>query len=379
MRAVQSAISTISLPQSFASDQDATEKIEDWLTDFNTLFNSSDEDPIYWTAPRWMTRGDILFFYLSKSSKDNIRKLVRRLDEESQATGLLRKLLSGRRGQRLRSLLSQAAKLSEKNSGRVFACAEATGPAEFIPPEKGYSPRFKSNVFAPVSNTHVFDQPLSAEQFADLIRIRQGAVTSLHGKTFQHIKSLFTERNVLPDYLRNAVPAVKASEILLEDDWTNIANRQDVRFVDEAQLREFLLDPFLEELKDERTLLHRECRCLRGGKVRRLADYFVKIHSAWIPVEAKLNVKAERDIRAQLAEYSNIDSFVPTLGREKGKECPADTHSFCLVADQFGVYIFSNGDFSGCSPGKPVWQWEELDHSIVPAIRNRIREVESRG
>jgi hypothetical protein len=92
MQAVQSAISTMSFPQSFANNQDALEKVEVWLADFDTLFNStsSDEDPIYWTAPRWMTRGDILFFYLSKSSKDNVRKLVRRLDEESQATGLLR-------------------------------------------------------------------------------------------------------------------------------------------------------------------------------------------------------------------------------------------------------------------------------------------------
>ena len=134
----------MSFPQSFADNQDATEKIEHWLTDFDTLPNatSSEVDRIYWAAPRWMTRGDILFFYFAKSSKINIRKRTRSLDEESQATGLLRKLLAGRREQRLRSLLNQAADRSEKDSGTIFACAEATGPAEFISPEKWYSSRF---------------------------------------------------------------------------------------------------------------------------------------------------------------------------------------------------------------------------------------------
>lgn len=379
MQPVQSAITNMSFPRSFADNQDAIEKVEDWLADFDTLFDftSSNEDPIYWTAPRWTMERDVLFFYLTKSSKDNIRRLARSLDEESLATGFLQKLLTGRRGQRLKFLLNQAAKLSEEHSGTVFACAKATGPAKFIPPEKGYSPRFESNVFAPVSNVHVFARSLSTEELADYIRIRQGAVTPLHGKAFQHVKDFFAERNELPDYLRDAVPAARAPEVGPEDDWVSIARREDVRFVDEEQLREFLLDPFLEELKDEDTFLHRECRCLRKGKGKHRADYFVKIYGAWIPVEAKLNVKAEKDIHAQLAEYSNIDSFVPTLGFEKGKECPADTHSVCLVADQFGVYVFSNGEFSGCSPGKPIWRREELDHPIRQTIRDRIREVVS--
>ena len=65
----------MSFPQCFAGNQDAAEKIEDWLADFDTLLNStsSEEDRIYWTAPRWMTRGDILFLYLSKNSKVNSR------------------------------------------------------------------------------------------------------------------------------------------------------------------------------------------------------------------------------------------------------------------------------------------------------------------
>jgi hypothetical protein len=65
----------MSFLQTIADNQDATENIEGRLADFDTLLNStsSEEERIYWTAPRWMTRGDILFFYLSKSSKVNSR------------------------------------------------------------------------------------------------------------------------------------------------------------------------------------------------------------------------------------------------------------------------------------------------------------------
>ncbi len=108
MQPVQSAIMIMSFPRSFANNEDAAEKIEDWLADFDTLFDStsSNEDPIYWTAPRWTMEGDVLFFYLTKSSKDSIRRLTRRLDEESLTTGFLQKLLTGRRAQRLKFLLN---------------------------------------------------------------------------------------------------------------------------------------------------------------------------------------------------------------------------------------------------------------------------------
>ena len=38
-----------------------------------------------WTAPRWMTQGDILFFYHTKNAKRKIQKLLKEARDEEQA------------------------------------------------------------------------------------------------------------------------------------------------------------------------------------------------------------------------------------------------------------------------------------------------------
>lgn len=383
---VQSAITIIGFPQSFADNQDALGNVEEWLADLDALFGDSTSDhrdPIFWTAPRWMMQGDILFFYLTKSSEHNLKKLAIKLDEEPQSAILPRRLLAGHRMRRFRSLLEEAIELSEKYSGTIFACAEVTGSAEFIPPspDPAYSLRFKSNVFVPLYRVHIFDEPLTSDELASFVRIKQGALVPLHGKTFQGVKGLLTGRNELPDYLENAAPATEALQGSLRDDWVELARRKDVRFVDELQFRDLWIDSLLEELKDLETPLPRECRCFYWGKWRKeTSDYFVKVHGSWIPVEAKLNVLSEPKILKQVGHYTRAQSFKPTQGDHRGElfeRKPKFRHDVCLIVDQSGIYLASSKGFLGCSPGKPIWRREELDHSVIQTIRDRIREVES--
>lgn len=46
----------------------------------------------------------------------------------------------------------------------------------------------------------------------------------------------------------------------------------------------------------------------------------------------------------------------------------------CLLADQSGIFLVSNGKFRGCSFGEPAWRREDLEHSTVVAIREKIKE-----
>ena len=113
----------------------------------------------------------------------------------------------------------------------------------------------------------------------------------------------------------------------------------------------------LEELKDPRTPLLRECRCFRRGADTGLADYFVKVGGEWIPVEAKLSVLAssETKLLEQVNRYVAIDSFSPTVGTRVGESFAASSSPLCLVADQAGIYTISNGVFQGCAFGEPAW------------------------
>ncbi len=99
---------------------------------------------LWWTAPRWMTEGDVLFFYHTKNAKPKIQKLLK----EARAEELdLRDSLQGKRMARLRAsfgrheldraaqrvrTLEHAAELCDRYSGAIFACAEISAPAEYL-------------------------------------------------------------------------------------------------------------------------------------------------------------------------------------------------------------------------------------------------------
>jgi hypothetical protein len=133
----------------------------------------------------------------------------------------------------------------------------------------------------------------------------------------------------------------------------------------------------LEELKDPRTLLLRECRCYRGGAETGLADYFVKVGGEWIPVEAKLSVLASSETRLleQVNRYIAIHSFSPTVGARVGESFAASSSPLCLVADQTGIYTISDGEFQDCSFGEPRWRREDLNHSSATALRRWIEDA----
>lgn len=273
-------------------------------------------------------------------------------------------------------LLDRAASYSNSYSGTIFGCAEVSSPPKYIKRKVDESSRFKSNVFAPLRKIHLFDPPLHADEFAEVLRIGQGAITPLHGEQFNEIRRLLSHRTEVPDFLRNARIGGLTFRDVDKNNWPSISCSEDARFIDEAQLRAYLLDYLLNEIKDEGTSLLKECYCYREQQKGRpkIADYFVKVHGHWVPVEAKLNILAERDMLGQVAQYVAIDYFTPTLGRHKGERFGATDSTLCVIADQSGLYIVKNGEFYDCSPGEPTWRREELDHSIIQTIRDRIGE-----
>jgi hypothetical protein len=134
-----------------------------------------------WTAPRWMTEGDILFFYHTKNAKPKIQKLLNKAREEERALRAsirgkpiarlrdsLRRHELDRAAQRVRTL-EHAAELSEKYSRTIFACAEISGPAEYFEDEP--SRYFASRSFAPLGKVHTFANPLPYHEFTAYIKV----------------------------------------------------------------------------------------------------------------------------------------------------------------------------------------------------------------
>jgi hypothetical protein len=65
----------------------------------------------------------------------------------------------------------------------------------------------------------------------------------------------------LPDCLKRARIGGESFRDVTQENWLSISCSSDARFINEAQLRAYLLDYLLEKLKDPRTPLLRECRC----------------------------------------------------------------------------------------------------------------------
>jgi hypothetical protein len=136
-----------------------------------------------WTAPRWMTEADILFFYHTKNAKPKIHKLLKeaRAEEETLRASTRGKLIArlraglkrhelDRAAQRVRTL-EHAAELSEKYSGTIFACAEISGPAEYFEDEPAR--HFSSRSLAPLGKVHTFANPLPYHEFTASITVGQ--------------------------------------------------------------------------------------------------------------------------------------------------------------------------------------------------------------
>jgi hypothetical protein len=332
-----------------------------------------------------MTEGDILFFYHTKNAKPKIQKLLKEARAEEEALwastrgkrivrlrASLKRHELDRAAQRVRTL-EHAAELSEKYSGTIFACAEISGPAEYFEDEP--SRYFASRSFAPLGKVHTFANPLPYHEFTAYIKVVQNTPsTPLYEREFEGLKRQLSERNPLPEFLKHARIGGESFRDVIQENWPSISCSSEARFINEAQLRAYLLDFLLEELKDPHTPLLRECRCYRGGAETGLADYFVKVGGEWIPVEAKLSVLAstETSLLEQVNRYIAIDSFSPTVGARVRESFAASFSPLCLVADQAGIYTISDGEFQDCSFGEPSWRREDLNHSSIIALRRWI-------
>lgn len=371
---VQSCISAIGFPDnldSLISMADGhREDCGCWITDLESLLREdgvgSDEDePGYWTGARWMTEGDILFFYQTRFRP---RLFVRRLLKQART-------LPVENAKPLVELLERNLKLIDRYGGTIFACAEVTGPSEYLQREDGErnASHFRGRVFVPNHRVHVFEVPLGGEHLKQQVTLSTGGtITPLLGEDFEGVKQALAKNNVLPEYLLKSKPGGRSFSGISKATWREISCAPELRFIDESQIRVYLLDYLLDEVKDHGTPLLQECECFRDGQRTGRADYFIQVGKQWVAVEAKLNVLCERDLLGQISKYTSIKLFQPEKGRYRGRKYELTSSALCLVADQVGLYLIDEGHFVLGEPGSPAWLREELTLCVVMDIREAI-------
>lgn len=374
---IQSCITAISFPH----DLEGLEKMiwknkEGWQypikyhTDldillYNDVIEEHNVDNIYdegaWTAPKWMTKGDILFYYYTSGSKYWSKRLLKEFQNEVISKHVLVNL-------------KHAVDIADEYSGKIIGCSEIAGTAK----DCGFQDQhFKVRIFAPTKDVYIFKNPIDIKDFSEFVKINPaGTITPISQDiNFQGLKRLLSNNNDLPNYLKNTKIGDNVFRNVNKTNWMKISCSYDSTYLYEAQIRSYLIDYFLTEIKDYRTPLFEECDCFRNSSKRRTgtADYFIKINSRWIPVEAKINILAENDIHKQMSKYINIDKFKPTKGKNRGDEYKIPTTKFGMIIDQSGVFTFFEDDFVDCNYTKPRWRRDEMPKT--QEIRKTLKKL----
>lgn len=363
---VQACITAVGFPATLELVEEMVEDnryVRGALTDIDTLLRFKPAHQTTWTAPRWMTAGDILFFYHTRRGQLNVARLLRQVERGVHvAPGVA-------------AALERAADQAERFAGSIFACAEVSGRPSIEADPEGYQ-HFRSTIYAPLGTMHLFDVPVPSEDFSAAVTLSTGGtLTPVHGQALNALKATLAEANELPAFLRDAVPGTVGFRNVTRHNWHRISTSASSVFLDESQLRAYLLDFLLEDVKDPRTVVYEECECLRDGRPTGIADYFVRVSGNWVPVEAKLNVRAERDLPGQVRKYLRADAFRPRRGAARGRVVQtARPGLWCLVADQAGVYALRDGAFVDCSLDEPLWPRGQMTSTTGAEIRAWLRE-----
>jgi len=371
-RLVQAAITSVSFPSSLERLRAMGSKWQkmigrDWITDMDVLMDFPVGKQVTWIAPKWLTANDILFFYHTKSAKSLIQKL------RLEATHIIKgrtdpgEMLSRSDINALKAILDRQSILAEQYSGSIFGFAVISGrPIRYHDVDK----HFKGTIYAPLEEVYIFSRPTL--DFSDIIKIGQNTTTPVFGQEFEKLKARAAIHNKLPDILINTKPGSFSFRNVDSTNWPDICCKRETKFVDEAQIRAYLIDYILAEVKDDRSPLLLECDCFRGGLRTGTLDYFVCVSGQWIPVEAKLNVLVEENLIDQIEKYIHIQSFQPTKGIHKGQLFKTVDSSICLIIDQSGIFFTKDGHFVDCDIQNPNFRREDIDHTSISEIRDSI-------
>jgi hypothetical protein len=372
MKLVQSSITSISFPPSLERLRAMGSKWQkmigqDWVTDMDVLMDFPAGKGVTWIAPKWLTSSDILFLYHTKSAASLIRKLRLEADRLTIMGFNPSNELSLSDVRTLKNILDRQSILAEKYAGSIFGFAVISGrPIRYHDEDK----HFKGTIYAPLGEVYIFPNPVF--DFGDIIRIGQNTTTPVFGQEFEKLKGRIALHNQLPEILIRTKPGNLSFRNVDSMNWPYICCKRETKFVDEAQIRAYLIDHILNEVKDNRSPLLLECDCFRDGLRTGIADYFIRVSDHWIPVEAKLNVLVEENLRGQIEKYNHIQSFQSTKGIYKGQLFNTADSGICLIIDQSGIFFTKNGDFIDCDLQNPNYSRKDINHSLIPNIRERI-------
>jgi hypothetical protein len=352
-----------------------------------------------WSAPSWLTEGDLIFFYLSKRALPRIlsalygavllalpeHKAV--LDQygpnDPRFQAWVREAVAALRpgDNEFVDALARARDLARDFEGAIFAGARVTQrpyversltdqPDNDGVPEVRH---WRGRVYAPIADLFTLAAPVPASVFTRHAPLsRTGGPTPLHGDAFSGVRDAVAATNRLPRYVREAYAAPGLRGVTRANWRARFVESADApRFVNEAQFRAYFADFALADLHDPGTPVLEECRCTPTG-AGPIADYFVRVGGRWLPVETKLNVRSVPALATQVARYLGVPTVKPLCGTHAGRERRVDGAALALVLDVEGLYLMDADGYVASGPDSPLLVRSDLARLDASEVRARI-------
>ena len=328
---VQAYISCISLPSTLAELFDMIENKGEFTVETVLSAEYNEEWRLEWTAPRWAREGDIVLFYFAKTAYVKLSYLRSELREDAFYDQMQKQLL--------KEWIDKASILVKRYGGKILAVGILMTDPYYIGDSEFDNPNithYNMNVWAEIGYVNVFEDMLHIDDVSFIEIARQKQCTPIFGDTYERLREEIWARNDIPSYFAdttsNGIPVYEINQ----SNWLEINNKYKRKYKFESQYRSLYVDYFLFRISDKKSV-YRECPCIKENAIHpSYVDNVVLIKGFYLPVEVKLNIEAERDIRKQVRKYCKLTKLILNSRTEE----IADNKS--VVADHVMIFDVNN-------------------------------------
>lgn len=314
-------------------------------------------------APKTAKTGDIVFFYLSEESVNNLYNIKKQCENSMES-------IPKEYTKIIIDSLSKSTDQYQEFGKHIFAYARIAGTRLGEEIALNQNKEDKENIFVPIDNITILETPLSLKELKLSAKINaSNESTILTSEDFEKLKNQIMEsenNNEIPLFFKFSKPAVYPVNKINSKNW--ILTTQDVRtrFFTITQLKKYFID-FLIDALDEKKKAFRNCNFFKNENEPFIADYVMNYDEKLLPVIVKLDlqklidkndfaIKVCNPQKVILDSKNNIEADQNLLIKDK-----------VLVVDKNTVYLYihHNRTFS------ELFHLKDLKHEVdLLAIRS---------
>lgn len=326
-RYVQAFISNISVPKTLEELNDRYLNGNDAEILFSDTVNGGWTN---WTVPRWVKRGDIVLFMHAKTAKSYLTAIRTRLRKEYPPDSQM--------AVQCEPAIARQLNFYKQLGGKIYAVGRINGR-----PEKEKIPsnlHFKSRVFCDIDKLFLLERPIDISEFNSFIKItRLSGITPVFGGVYERLKELIIRNNTVPDYFSYSFSTPFPHNQVNRYNWMQLGLEYRASFTLESQFRQCYVDYLLSELGDQKTI-YMECPCHKGTNPVTFVDNVIRIDKKLLPVEVKLNIKLENNLKGQCEQYCKLDKLELDPDKNLIARMGTVISDKVLVIDTYAVYMF---------------------------------------